>query len=90
MEEFKKFLKAAGLALSILLTIIASVGAIMAGSIYTFAGILNFGWLFFPIREVVKHFKARKSKPEGFVSGGLSESKEEKTERQDINKSNKI
>lgn len=90
MTDFKQFLKALAIVFASLLTIIASAGAIMAGGIYSFAGILNFGWLFFPIREVVKHFKARKSKPEGFVSGGLSESKEEKTERQDINKTNKI
>lgn len=90
MKDFKQFIKALAVVLAALLTIIASAGAIMVGGIYTFAGILNFGWLFFPIREVVKHLNARKSKPEGFVSGGLSESKEVKTERQDINKSDKI
>ena len=61
MEEFKNFLKAAGLALAILLTIIASVGAICTGSIYTVAGVCNFGWLYFPIREIVRYFKARNS-----------------------------
>ncbi|MBO7510241.1 MAG: hypothetical protein J6T35_03575 [Bacteroidales bacterium] len=72
MEEFKKFLKAAGIVLAILLTIIASVGAICFGSIYTFAGVCNFGWLYYPIREVVKYFKNRNaSAPAG--KGSISQ-----------------
>ncbi len=61
MEEFKNFLIAAGFALAILLTIIASVGAICTGSIYAVAGVCNFGWLYFPVREIERYFKERNS-----------------------------
>lgn len=86
MEEFKNFLNILGAFIAGLLTIIASAGAIMAGGIYTFAGILNFGWLYFPIREVIKHLNARKGNaPAG--NGGISDKPVggNKTEREDIN-----
>lgn len=59
MDEFKKFIKALGLMLAIMATIIASAAGLNTGSIYAVAGLLNFGWLYFPIREIVKYFKNR-------------------------------
>lgn len=58
-QEFKNFLKALVIVLTGLLTIIASAGAIGAGSLYAFAGFVNLGWMYFPIREAVKYFKER-------------------------------
>lgn len=59
MDEFKKFIKALGLMLAIMVTIIASAAGLNTGSIYAVAGVCNFGWLYFPIREIVKYFKNR-------------------------------
>lgn len=59
MDEFKKFIKALGLLLAIMVTIIASAAGLNTGSIYAIAGVCNFGWLYFPIREIVKYFKNR-------------------------------
>lgn len=57
MTDFKHFLKALAIVFASLLTIITSAGAIMAGGIYTFAGILNFGWLYIVVRWAVNYVK---------------------------------
>ena len=57
MEEFKNFLNILCAFLAGILTIIASAGAIMAGGIYSFAGIFNFGWLYIVVRWAVNYVK---------------------------------
>lgn len=59
MDEFNKFIKALGLMLAIMVTIIASAAGLNTGSIYAVAGVCNFGWLYLPIRELVRYFKNR-------------------------------
>ena len=78
MDEFKKFIKALGLMLAIMATIIASAAGLNTGSIYAVAGLLNFGWLYFPIREIVRYFKNRdaaKASEKGGVKQDKTESK---------------
>lgn len=78
MDEFKKFIKALGLLLAIMVTIIASAAGLNTGSIYAVAGVCNFGWLYFPIREIVKYFKNRdaaKAPEKGGVKQDKTESK---------------
>ena len=78
MDEFKKFMKALGLLLAIMVTIIASAAGLNAGSIYAVAGVCNFGWLYFPIREIVRYFKNRdaaKAPEKGGVKQDKTESK---------------
>lgn len=86
MDEFKKFIKALGLLMAIMVAIIASVGAINVGSIYAVAGVCNFGCLYFPIREIVKYFKNRDAAkvPE---KGGV---KQDKTESKNNTYSDKV
>ena len=78
MDEFKKFIKALGLMLAIMVTIIASAAGLNTGSIYAVAGVCNFGWLYFPIREIVRYFKNRdaaKAPEKGGVKQDKTESK---------------
>lgn len=86
MKDFKQFIKALAVVLAALLTIIASAGAVNFGGFYAFAGVCNLGWLYFPIREVIKHLNARKDNaPAG--NSGISDKPVggNKTEREDIN-----
>lgn len=78
MDEFKKFIKALGLLLAIMATIIASAAGLNTGSIYAVAGVCNFGWLYFPVREIVRYFKNRdaaKAPEKGGVKQDKTESK---------------
>lgn len=64
MDEFKKFLKVIAFVIVCGVTIAASSGSINLGvetheGFNIVVGILNFGWLYFPIREIVKYFKNR-------------------------------
>lgn len=83
MDEFKKFIKGAAVALVCFFTAVASAGSIDFGTadpepLYRIAGILNLGWLYFPIREIVKYFKNRdaaKAPEKGGVKQDKTESK---------------
>lgn len=76
MDEFKKFIKALGLLLAIMVTIIASAAGLNTGSIYAVAGVCNFGWLYFPIREIVRYFKNRDA-AKALEKGGVKQDKTE-------------
>lgn len=62
MNEFKRFITVALMAIALILTCAASAGAINfgltpdGGSFYVFAGICNLGWCYPIIREFIKRF----------------------------------
>ena len=87
MDEFKKFLKALGLMLAIMFTIIASAAGLNTGSIYAVAGLFNFGWLYFPIREIVRYFKARNAQKTS-ANGGIAPEKPQADNKTDKVKTN--
>ena len=78
MDEFKKFLKVAAVALVCFFTVVASAGSIDFGTadpepLYRLAGILNLGWLYFPIREIARYFKARNAQKTSAKGGVVPE-----------------
>lgn len=91
MDEFKKFLKALAVVIVAGVTIAASVGSICYGmnddSFYILTGVLNFGWLYFPIREIVRYFKARNAQKTS-AKGGVASEKPQADNKTDEVKTN--
>jgi hypothetical protein len=87
MNEFKQFIKVIAFVIVCGVTIAASSGSINLGvetheGFNIVVGILNFGWLYFPIREAVKYFKSRTAAKEA-AKAGVSEQKADEDNKTD-------